>query len=213
MLEKIIELLKEKNFQVPSLLLYHYKDFKIKELDVLLLIYFINHDSLFNPKEVSEKMNLSMPEVLESITRLSESDLIKVELKTKDGLREEHINLEHLYEKLGMLLIDDVPKQEEKKVTIFDHFEQEFGRTLSPTEYQIIQGWLEMEYGEELILEALKEAVYNGVSNLRYIDKILYEWRKQGIKSKSDVERRVSEKKEFKPIDREILEYDWLNED
>lgn len=208
----MIELLKEKNLQVPSLLLYHYKDFKIEAIDVLILIYFINHDSLFNPKEVSEKLGLSMPEVLESITRLSENDLMKVELKTKEGLREEHIDLSRLYEKMGMLLID-TPKQEEKQTTIFDHFEQEFGRTLSPTEYQIIRGWIEMEYGEELILEALKEAVYNGVSSLRYIDKILYEWKKQGVKTKSDVERRVTEKKEFKPIDRDIMEYDWLNED
>ena len=36
--------------------------------------------------------------------------------------------------------------------------------------------------------DSVKEAVFNGVSNLRYIDKILYEWGKAGIKNVNDVE-------------------------
>ena len=49
---------------------------------------------------------------------------------------------------------------------------------LSPMEYEIIKAWLDNDMSEELIKEALKEATFNGVSNLRYIDKILYEWGK-----------------------------------
>ena len=55
-------------------------------------------------------------------------------------------------------------------------------------EYEIIKAWLDNNISEELIKEAIKEATYNGVSNLRYIDKILYEWGKIGIKSAKDVE-------------------------
>ncbi len=40
-------------------------------------------------------------------------------------------------------------------------------------EYEIIGAWVEKGFKEQLILEALKEAVYNGVTSLRYIDKIL----------------------------------------
>ena len=73
---------------------------------------------------------------------------------------------------------------------------------------------------EELIQEALKEATFNGVSNLRYIDKILYEWGKDGVKTKEDVEKRkkqrnrkVQKEEENKDIDLDIMEWDWFDED
>ena len=58
---------------------------------------------------------------------------------------------------------------------------------------------------------ALKEAVYNGVTNLRYIDKILYEWKKKGIKSKEDIEKERANFKK-KSSKGEVFDYDWLNE-
>mgnify|MGYP002520477974 CR=1 FL=1 len=33
-------------------------------------------------------------------------------------------------------------------------------------------------------MEALKEAIYNGVTSLKYIERILYDWRKKGYKTK-----------------------------
>ena len=79
-------------------------------------------------------------------------------------------------------------------------------------EYEIISGWLDNGYTEELIALALKEATYNGVSNLRYIDKIIYEWGKKGIKTKEDVEKK---KKQFKNNSekKEIFDYNWLDEE
>ena len=48
--------------------------------------------------------------------------------------------------------------------------------------------------------------------NLKYIDKILYEWKKKGINNEQDIEKN---KKEFqkKKLDTELVDYDWLNED
>ena len=62
---------------------------------------------------------------------------------------------------------------------------------------------------EDLIKEALKEAILNGVNNLKYIDRILYEWNKKGYKKPSDVvkKRQVKEEK----ID--LFDYDWLDEE
>ena len=79
-------------------------------------------------------------------------------------------------------------------------------------EYEIITGWLDSGYTEELITLALREATYNGVSNLRYIDKIIYEWGKKGIKTKEDVEKN---KKQFKSNNekKEIFDYNWLDEE
>ena len=81
-------------------------------------------------------------------------------------------------------------------------------------EYEIINAWIENGTSEETIILALKEATYNGVSNLRYIDKIISEWSKKGIKTREDVEKsrmNFKQKKENKPKN-DILDYDWLND-
>ena len=51
-------------------------------------------------------------------------------------------------------------------------------------EVEIIKEWLHDGNSEELIKEALKEAIYNNARNLKYIDRILFNWRTKGIKSK-----------------------------
>ena len=88
-------------------------------------------------------------------------------------------------------------------------------------EYEIIKAWLENNISEELIREAVKEAVFNGVSNLKYIDKILYEWGKKGIKTASDVEENIKkrniakdkEKSKDNDIDLDIMDWDWFEDE
>ena len=65
----------------------------------------------------------------------------------------------------------DEKEEEIKKEDIYTIFEKEFGRTLSSMDYEIINAWIDNGFSEELVIAALKEAVYNGVPNLRYIDK------------------------------------------
>ena len=81
-------------------------------------------------------------------------------------------------------------------------------------EYEYINGWLAKDYSEEIISLALKEAVYNGVSSLRYIDKILFEWKKKGVKTKEDVLRMQKRyrSKDVAKVDQEVFSYDWLND-
>ena len=74
-----------------------------------------------------------------------------------------------------------------------------------------------MNISEELIKEALKEAVFNGVFNLKYIDRILYEWSKDGVKTVKDVEerrkKRNKKKEEKDEIDLDIVDWNWFDED
>ena len=88
--------------------------------------------------------------------------------------------------------MDEVVSEENRNVedsTIFEVIQKEFGRTLSPMEFEISKAWLDNGMDEDLIKEAIKEASFNGVSNLRYIDRILYEWGKNNIKTVQDVEK------------------------
>ena len=103
-------------------------------------------------------------------------------------------------------------KKEKNKETIFDTFQRELGRKISPMEYEIINAWLEKGFQEELVLGALKEAVYNGVSSLRYIDKILYEWQKKGYHTLKDVTDGLT-KKETKKSPLELFDYNWLEDE
>ena len=60
---------------------------------------------------------------------------------------------------------------------------------------------------------ALDEAVYNGVYKLNYIDKILFEWNKKGIKSREDKIKNDTEFKNRKSEKKELLDYNWLEDE
>lgn len=212
MMEKIINLLKENTMQIPKLLLLNYKKFGCNEKDLIVLIYLYNEkDVSFNPKKISDGLNITLPEVLESIDHLSTNGILSIQLKKNNGVREEQIVLDGLYEKMAYLILNE-EEQENKSKTIYDLFEQEFGRTLSPMEYEIIGGWRDAGFEQDVIVLALKEATYNGVSNLRYIDKILYEWKKKGIHTKEDIEKDRASYQNKKIEKKELFDYDWLND-
>ena len=75
---------------------------------------------------------------------------------------------------------------------------------------------MENNISEELIKEAVKEATFNGVSNLRYIDKILYEWGKLNIKNTEDVEnmrKKRNSKTDTKDVDIDIVDWNWFDDE
>ncbi len=203
---KILELLQNGNIMIPTVLLQNYKYLKITDKELIILIYLIGNPE-FDPEKISKDLNIKLPDTLKLIDSLSNKEILKISVKS-GKICEEYIDLTGLYKKLTMCIINE--KEEKEKNTIYDKFEKEFGRTLSPMEYEIIGAWLDGNYSEELIELALKEAIYNGVSNLRYIDKILSEWYKKGIKNSNDIAKQ-REKRNKKPK-KEVFEYDWLNE-
>lgn len=215
MTEKILTIIEKGDYRIPFQLFKNYKSFELTEKDLIFLIYFINEEKTFNPKKMCFILGCTQVELLEEIDLLSSKGVLKLKL-TDTQPKEEVIILDSLYKKLVTSITQfDSPSNEEEKKTIYDLFEQEFSRTLSPIEYELIGGWLEAGYSEEMISLALKEAVYNGATRLTYIDKILYEWKKKGIKNKADYEKDKmhfqNNKREIKPK-KELLDYDWLNE-
>ena len=205
---KVIDILKNGNISFPKMLLTNYKKLKITEKELIVLIYLID-DNEFDPERIATDLNIKPIDVLTLVSSLSKKDIVKLESVTNNNVCEEYVCLDELYNKLAISLMEN--ETESKDTTLFDKFEKEFGRTFSPIEYEIIGAWIEGDFSEELILLALKEAIYNGVSNLRYIDKILYEWNKKGIKSKEDIEKE-REKFSKKDSKKEVFDYDWLNE-
>ena len=101
----------------------------------------------------------------------------------------------YLYKHLG-----DKVKKGDKLYTIHSNSQGELDLAIQLTkEIEIVKAWKESNYSDEIIKEAIKEAVFNHVINLKYIDKILYEWKKNNIKTVKDVEnnrKKRSNKKE-----------------
>lgn len=213
MTEKIKNIISSKDIIIPKLLFDNYKKIGLSSDELIFIIYIINNNDIFNPKQISNNLSIPLNEVMNIMEELSSKGIIKLELRKIGNLRNEYINIDGLYSKLTFYILNE--EKEKKKTSIYDIFEKEFARTISPMEYEIINAWLENGTTEEIIILALKEATYNGVSNLRYIDKIISEWSKKGIKTKDDVEKsrkNFKQKKETK-INNEIFDYDWLNEE
>jgi len=211
MLEKIVDIIKQKDLTIPNMLFFNYKKLDITEKELILLIYIINSTPCFNLKKMSEDLNINNKDLLKIINSLTEKDLLEIKVDKKHAFCSETICLDKLYQKLGFTLVN-VEEKKEDSTNLYTIFEQEFGRTISPMEYEIINAWKESEFTDELIISALKEATYNGVSNLRYIDKILHEWKKKGIKTSKDVEtdKQNFNNKNHKKVN--LIDYDWLNE-
>ena len=123
---------------------------------------------------------------MESISNLIGKEFITLEQgKDIDGRIIDVISLDGFYNKI-LSNLSNVIKEDEKD-TIFDLIAKEFDKKLSPIDCEIINGWLDIGTPEELIKEALKEASYNGVKTLRYMDKIIFEWSEKGFKTVEDV--------------------------
>jgi len=209
---KINEIIKKRDYVISPLLLKNYINFGISSDELIILIYIINDsDNSYNPKLIMKDLNWSLEKVLETINSLSNKSLIKIELVKNGNITEELLSLDGLYEKMSFSIIND-DEIEEDKTNIFSIFEKEFGRTLSPIETELILAWKDKNISEELIVLALKEAIYNGVSNLRYIDRILYEWGRKGFKNKADVDNDKKKYQKQKSTKKDMFEYDWLNE-
>lgn len=216
--KKLTAIFQQGNLVIPLYLFQNYRKFKISVEEFLFLMYLYNRGNrtLLNPERIHQDLGLDVMKVMEYIGSLSDAHLLSVDtIKNEKGLSEDIINLDDFYSKLASIMTSDVVAEDHSKSNIFGVIEKEFGRTVSPMEYEIIKAWLDNHMSEELITEALKEATFNGVSNLRYIDKILYEWEKRGIKTKEDVMKnkmQYRKEKEKEPV-AEIFDYDWFDDD
>ncbi len=217
---KLIDIFKNGNIVIPLYLMKNYKklNLNLEEFVFLMYLYNLGDKFLFDPNKFSKDLNIDTKNIMNYVGVLTDKKLIRVEvLKNEKDIMEEVVILDDFYTKLTCLTIEDVNENKNTDSNIFEVIEKEFGKTLSPIEVEIIKAWLENNISEELIKEALKEATFNGVSNLRYIDKILYEWGKKNIKTVEDVEklRKSRNKKDDKDIsiDTEIFDWNWLDED
>lgn len=216
MSDKVLNILKDKNIVIP---LYIFKlrkklDIELGPFLFLMYLYTYGKKTLFDLNQFSNDLDMTSQELMKDLNYLIEKALVELEVVKNDkDIIEEYIKLDLFFEKINLSIID-IANQEES-TDIFSDIEKEFGRTISPIEIEIIRGWLEASFSEEMIRLALKEASFNGVNNLKYIDRILFEWDKLNLKTKKAIEDHLSKRKVKKSEGpkTEVFDYDWLDED
>ena len=178
-----------------------------------------------NPKKIDQTDNFFdyyLPITVKLVDRydeienqkLSSTESKKFFASTNKMVREINKAYKKILDNLYKKVINNLNEEEKKdeKDTIFDLIAKEFDKKLSPIDMEIINGWLELETPEELIKGALKEASYNGVKTLRYMDQLIYEWSNKGFKTMEDVNNHMKSKSNNKNNEK-LFDYDWLEDD
>lgn len=203
--EAVFKGLLEGVVNIPHMLLRHYRQFKLSDEATMLLIHLIcftekEHKQFPTIEEIQARMSADPAKVLSLLQQLLQEQWIQIEdhVDSATGIHYERYNLTSIYSKLADLAAKEMmeqlkkeqleqadrEKRQMKSNDIYTDFEQEFGRPLTPMELESITLWLDNDrYSEELIRAALKEAVFSGKVNFRYIDRILLEWSRNRVQT------------------------------
>ncbi len=174
---------------IPINLLKNYKEIGLneEELAVILQVYrYLSEGNSFpTPNEIAESLTFNVEKCIEILKNLMQKNFLTIEESNKDYNKlSESYSLNPLWEKLYMEIKKADKEEVEDDSSIFILFEQEFGRPLSPFEIETITVWLDEDVIKPSLIKAgLRESVLMGKLNFRYIDRILREWQRKGIKS------------------------------
>ena len=170
------------------LLLENYKKLKISENE-LAIIFMIDHlVSQGNPFITADLLSLKMSLDIKDIDELIADLLTRgfMEYTSLNGKTVTSLNplKEKLYREFEMSISKENerkgdPKINEELNNIYETFERELNRQLSPLEISRIREWVSLGYSDETIINALKESLSQGKKSLRSVDKILLSWAKR----------------------------------
>ncbi|WP_239254507.1 DnaD domain-containing protein [Listeria ilorinensis] len=227
------EWIKEGQLSISQVLLANYKVLSLNETEMMLLIQIESYRAAGNPfpsvEELTIRMTLSQGEIMKLIETLIARGFLALTHHEERQILTEAYSLEPLWEKLWLLyeekdLTGRINQQVKEETNLYRLFESEFGRPLSPIEAETLSAWLDQDHvAPDLVKEALKEAVISSKLSFRYIDRILLNWTKEGVKTVEDA-RKIAENfhqngsKEagsktqgaFKQSSDSIPFYDWL---
>jgi DNA replication protein len=233
MKDNILSWLQEGNITVPAILLSEYRNMNLNEYELVLLlniITFIDKGNEFpTPEELSSRMTVSVSDCNEMLRRLIQKGFIEIiDEYSNEGIRFEKYSVKPLWERLidQFLMKNKNNKEVSKKAEetdLYTCFEKEFGRPLSPFECESLGMWMDDDHHDPVIIKAaLREAVMSGKLNFRYIDRILFEWKKNGIKTIEQAKNQGRKFRQKQVPNRQVQEepqqsasvpfYNWLEQ-
>lgn len=191
------------------LLLEYYKRLLIKE-DELAVLFMLDHlilqgNEFVTPEMLSLVMNFPN-ETLDAIfVRLINRGLL--EFRNDKGVMKTSLN--PLRNRLMLEFQLDYEKSKERGEDleiqgeiekVYERFQSEFGRSLSPLEMQTIQTWFEYGYSAALIIDGLESALKKNRRSIKAIDKVILqkaieiERRNEGVSAHTEGKRNSLDK-------------------
>ena len=186
-----------RDFIVNSNIVKSISNIDINLDEFLMILYFLNVSCNLDIESIKDRLGFDEDKAVNVFSSLINKKYIEMVVSNVNGNVVEVVNLDPLLDRLVLN-----KRVEDVNTDIYAIFEQELGRTLSSFEYEMINDWLNKGTSEEIIKEALKEAILNDVRNFRYIDKIIYEWNRNGVK------KRIKEEKQ----NVDMFDYDWTSD-
>ncbi|MFD1636139.1 DnaD domain-containing protein [Evansella tamaricis] len=192
--ELLVQLYMDKPFIVPSMLMTSYKKIGMTETQFMVLMHiqqFSQEGNFFpTPNELQARMSIDEKECTNQLKELLKKGFLSIEERQEeDGRLSEAFSVKPLYEKMVLFLnnslLDSGKKTKQiEEGQLFRRFEEEFSRPLSPMEMEMISMWLDDDgHTPQVIEAALRESVVSSKLNFRYIDRILFDWKNNGIKT------------------------------
>lgn len=233
MKSNLLSWIEEGNITFPAVLLSQYRNVHLNEYELVLLLNilsFIEKGNAFpTPEELSSRMTISVLDCNEMLRKLVQRGLLEIiDEVSSEGIRYEKYSLKPLWERLvdQFLVSSQNDKEISKKAEesdLYTCFEKEFGRPLSPFECESLSMWMDDDHHDPIIIKAaLREAVMSGKLNFRYIDRILFEWKKNGIKTieqaknhgrkfrQKQTQHRMKQEESYQPSS--VPFYNWLEQ-
>lgn len=192
------------NVHVPLLFFQYYKELALSDEEAIVILHLLAFQAeqidFPTPFNLASRMNKQANDVSNQLQKLVQRGVLEIVQGTDvHGKIMEKYSLYPLWERLLQLveMKNDQQLMQHQKVEegeIFRLFEEEFGRLLSPMELETISMWMDVDKHTPAIIKlALKEAVVAGKVSLRYIDRILFEWKKKNIHSPKEVQKQTEQ--------------------
>lgn len=207
------------NLVLPTELLFHFHGIFDNSDDFLVwqFFYLQNTTSLeeISPNRIAESIGKSVTEVNRSMSNLTEKGLLQYKTIVLNG------EIEAVFDALPALeRLDEIveshstvvqPISQNNLKDLVETFQRELGRLLTPFEIEDLTKTIQDDKtSPELVTAALREAVFNGKANWKYIQAILRNWRREGITTVSQVEAKREERETTNPQNITVSD-DFLN--
>lgn len=196
------------NLVLPTELLFHFHEIFDNSDDFLVwqFFYLQNTTSLeeISPVQIAESIGKSVAEVNRSMSNLTEKGLLQYKTIALNGEIEAVFDALPALERLDEIVENhsSVAQAVSQNVLkdLVETFQQEIGRFLTPFEIEDLTKTIQDDKtSPELVTAALREAVFNGKANWKYIQAILRNWRREGITTVAQVEAKREEREATNP--------------
>lgn len=195
------ELLEYGCIDFKKLLILKAKSMKLSDQECYVLLLIMTLDEIgikpITPSQIHKICSLSLQQIDETLIALVNHHYI-ARMNGSLDLRP-----------IENLLLNQ-KSEEVQEVDLVSVFEDAFGRSLSQREVQLINSLKCQGHSDDMIIDALDESVKSGVITFRYIEKILDNWAKYGVK------RRYAPqpiKQENIDVEQRIKDYKWWEND